>query len=103
MAHRTKASVAFADVNGQRIRFDDGGGDGPRVILSHGFLMDRAMFAPQVRFWLDWTVQSESIGLTATALSQRAKRDVRRVERIIRAAAELVAERGVAGTSLDDP
>jgi 3-oxoadipate enol-lactonase len=40
--------MPFADVNGQRIRFDDSGGDGPAVILSHGFLMDREMFAPQV-------------------------------------------------------
>jgi 3-oxoadipate enol-lactonase len=40
--------MAFAEVNGQRIRFDDTGGDGPPVILSHGFLMDREMFAPQV-------------------------------------------------------
>ena len=40
--------MAFAEVNGQRIRFEDSGGDGPAVILSHGFLMDREMFAPQV-------------------------------------------------------
>jgi 3-oxoadipate enol-lactonase len=40
--------VSFAEVNGQRIRFDDSGGSGPPVILSHGFLMDREMFAPQV-------------------------------------------------------
>src|SRR6202789_4192896 len=40
--------MAFAEVNGQRIRFDDSGGDGPAVILAHGFLMDREMFAPQV-------------------------------------------------------
>ena len=40
--------MPFADVNGQRIRFEDTGGDGPPVILSHGFLMDREMFAPQV-------------------------------------------------------
>jgi 3-oxoadipate enol-lactonase len=40
--------MPFADVNGQRIRFEDSGGDGPPVILSHGFLMDRDMFAPQV-------------------------------------------------------
>jgi pimeloyl-ACP methyl ester carboxylesterase len=39
--------MPFADVNGQRIRFDDTGGDGPPVIFSHGFLMDREMFAPQ--------------------------------------------------------
>jgi pimeloyl-ACP methyl ester carboxylesterase len=40
--------MPFAEVNGQRIRFDDSGGDGPAVVLSHGFLMDREMFAPQV-------------------------------------------------------
>jgi pimeloyl-ACP methyl ester carboxylesterase len=41
--------MPFADVNGQRIRFEDTGGDGPPVVLSHGFLMDREMFAPQVQ------------------------------------------------------
>jgi 3-oxoadipate enol-lactonase len=40
--------MSFAEVNGQRIRFDDSGGAGPPVILSHGFLMDREMFAPQI-------------------------------------------------------
>jgi 3-oxoadipate enol-lactonase len=40
--------MPFAEVDDQRIRFDDSGGDGPPVILSHGFLMDREMFAPQV-------------------------------------------------------
>ena len=40
--------MPFADVNGQRIRFEDSGDDGPPVIFSHGFLMDREMFAPQV-------------------------------------------------------
>jgi 3-oxoadipate enol-lactonase len=40
--------MPFAEVDGQRIRFDDSGGDGPVVVLSHGFLMDREMFAPQV-------------------------------------------------------
>ena len=40
--------MPFAELNGQRFRFDDSGGDGPAVILSHGFLMDREMFAPQV-------------------------------------------------------
>ena len=40
--------MPYADINGQRIRFEDSGGDGPPVILSHGFLMDREMFAPQV-------------------------------------------------------
>jgi 3-oxoadipate enol-lactonase len=40
--------MPFAEVNGQRIRFDDSGGSGPPVILSHGFLMDREMFASQL-------------------------------------------------------
>ena len=40
--------MPFAEINGQRIRFDDSGGEGPPVILSHGFLMDREMFAPQI-------------------------------------------------------
>jgi 3-oxoadipate enol-lactonase len=40
--------MPFAEVNSQNIRFDDSGGDGPAVIFSHGFLMDREMFAHQV-------------------------------------------------------
>jgi 3-oxoadipate enol-lactonase len=40
--------MPFAEVNGQRIRFDDSGGGGPAVILSHGFLMDGDMFASQL-------------------------------------------------------
>jgi 3-oxoadipate enol-lactonase len=40
--------MPFAEINAQRIRFDDSGGEGPVVVLSHGFLMDREMFAPQV-------------------------------------------------------
>jgi 3-oxoadipate enol-lactonase len=41
--------MPFAEINGQRIRFEDTGDDGPAVVLSHGFLMDREMFAPQVQ------------------------------------------------------
>ncbi len=40
--------MPFADVNGQRIAYDDSGGSGPAVVLAHGFLMDRSMFAHQV-------------------------------------------------------
>jgi pimeloyl-ACP methyl ester carboxylesterase len=40
--------MPFAEINGQRIRYEDSGGDGPPVILSHGFLMDHDMFAPQM-------------------------------------------------------
>jgi 3-oxoadipate enol-lactonase len=40
--------MAFADVNGQHLYFEDHGGEGPAVVFSHGFLMDHEMFAPQV-------------------------------------------------------
>ena len=40
--------MPYAEVNDQRIYFEDSGGDGPPVILGHGFLMDHEMFAPQV-------------------------------------------------------
>ena len=40
--------MPYADVNSQRLYFEDTGGDGPPVILAHGFLMDHEMFAPQV-------------------------------------------------------
>jgi 3-oxoadipate enol-lactonase len=40
--------MAFAPVNGQHIHYEDTGGDGPVVVLGHGFLMDLEMFAPQV-------------------------------------------------------
>lgn len=40
--------MPFADVRGARIAYDDTGGDGPPVVLAHGFLMDRRMFDPQV-------------------------------------------------------
>ena len=40
--------MPFADINGQRLYYEDTGGDGPPVVLSHGFLMDHEMFAPQV-------------------------------------------------------
>jgi pimeloyl-ACP methyl ester carboxylesterase len=41
--------MAYADVNGQRLYFEDTGGDSTDVIVfSHGLLMDHEMFAPQV-------------------------------------------------------
>jgi pimeloyl-ACP methyl ester carboxylesterase len=40
--------MPYAEINGQRIRFEDSGSEGPPVVLAHGFLMDREMFAPQV-------------------------------------------------------
>jgi 3-oxoadipate enol-lactonase len=35
-------------VNGVVVAYDDTGGDGPPIVLAHGFLMDRSMFEPQV-------------------------------------------------------
>jgi 3-oxoadipate enol-lactonase len=35
-------------INGHQLYFEDSGGDGPPVLLSHGYLMDHEMFAPQV-------------------------------------------------------
>lgn len=37
-----------ASVNGQQIHYSDTGGDGPAVILSHGFMMSGEMFVHQV-------------------------------------------------------
>jgi pimeloyl-ACP methyl ester carboxylesterase len=40
--------MATAIINGQKIHFEDTGGNGPVVVFSHGLLMDLSMFAPQV-------------------------------------------------------
>jgi 3-oxoadipate enol-lactonase len=40
--------MATAAVNGITITYTDSGGDGPAVVLSHGYLMDSSMFDPQV-------------------------------------------------------
>jgi 3-oxoadipate enol-lactonase len=40
--------MPLATINGQQIWFEDSGGSGLPVVLGHGFLMDREMFAPQV-------------------------------------------------------
>src|SRR4051812_39101408 len=40
--------MPHAPVNDQRIYYEDTGGEGPAVVLGHGFLMDHEMFAPQV-------------------------------------------------------
>jgi pimeloyl-ACP methyl ester carboxylesterase len=36
------------DLNGQGIHYEDTGGDGLPIVLSHGLLLDHEMFAPQV-------------------------------------------------------
>ena len=40
--------MATATANGITISYTDSGGNGPAVVLSHGYLMDSSMFAPQV-------------------------------------------------------
>ena len=40
--------MPYAQVNGQKLYYEDSGGDGPVVVLSHGLLMDASMFEPQV-------------------------------------------------------
>jgi 3-oxoadipate enol-lactonase len=40
--------MPHADINGQKIYYEDTGGSGLPVVLAHGFLMDSEMFAPQV-------------------------------------------------------
>ncbi len=41
--------MPFAQVNGQRLYYEDTGGSGPAIVFSHGLLMDSSMFAPQVQ------------------------------------------------------
>lgn len=41
-------AVAQAEVNGQRIGYEDSGGHRPALVFSHGIFMDRTMFDPQV-------------------------------------------------------
>jgi len=40
--------MPHARVNGQRLYYEDMGGSGPAIILSHGLMLDGTMFAPQV-------------------------------------------------------
>ncbi|HZR37102.1 MAG TPA: alpha/beta hydrolase [Nevskia sp.] len=40
--------MPYAQVNGQKLYYEDTGGGGPAVVFSHGLLMDQTMFAPQV-------------------------------------------------------
>jgi pimeloyl-ACP methyl ester carboxylesterase len=40
--------VPYANVNGQRLYYEDTGGSGPAIVFSHGLLLDGTMFSPQV-------------------------------------------------------
>jgi pimeloyl-ACP methyl ester carboxylesterase len=52
MATKEK-EVPYANVNGQRLHFEDTGGSGPAIVFSHGLLLDGTMFAPQVAAFRD--------------------------------------------------
>jgi pimeloyl-ACP methyl ester carboxylesterase len=45
---RKEGEMPYAEVNGQRLYYEDTGGNGQAIIFSHGLLLDGAMFAPQV-------------------------------------------------------
>ena len=45
--------MPHARINGQRLYYEDSGGDGPAILFSHGLLMDCSMFAPQVQALAD--------------------------------------------------
>jgi len=40
--------MPYANVNGQRLYYEDTGGTSPAIVFSHGILLDGSMFAPQV-------------------------------------------------------
>ena len=40
--------MPHATLNGQRLYYEDSGGQGDAIVFSHGLLMDHEMFAPQV-------------------------------------------------------
>ncbi len=40
--------MPFAQIQDNRLYYEDTGGDGPAVIFSHGFLLDHSMWRPQV-------------------------------------------------------
>ena len=40
--------MPYADVNGQRLYYEDTGGEDDVIVFSHGLFMDHEMFAPQV-------------------------------------------------------
>ena len=62
--------MPYAHVNGQRLYYEDTGGDGPAILFSHGLLMDGNMFAAQVQAlrgdWRCITWDERGHGRTAT-------------------------------------
>ncbi|WP_208825753.1 alpha/beta fold hydrolase [Bradyrhizobium neotropicale] len=50
---KQEQEVPYADVNGQRLYYEDTGGAGPAIVFSHGLLLDGTMFSPQVMAFRD--------------------------------------------------
>src|SRR3954452_22585066 len=40
--------MPFAEINDHRVFYEDSGGEGPVVVFSHGFVLDRRMWTAQV-------------------------------------------------------
>lgn len=45
--------MAYIEANGQKIFYEDSGGDGPPLVFLHGFLFDHTMFDAQVQAFRD--------------------------------------------------
>jgi pimeloyl-ACP methyl ester carboxylesterase len=45
--------MPYANVDGQRLYYEDSGGNGPAIVFSHGILLDGSMFAPQLAAFRD--------------------------------------------------
>jgi 3-oxoadipate enol-lactonase len=41
--------MPLAEINGHQLYFEDTGGEGPAIVLSHGAFLDHTMWAPQVQ------------------------------------------------------
>jgi pimeloyl-ACP methyl ester carboxylesterase len=50
---KQEKEVPYANVNGQRLYYEDMGGSGPAIVFSHGMLLDGTMFSPQVMAFRD--------------------------------------------------
>ena len=40
--------MPFAEINDHKLYYEDTGGSGPVLLFSHGFVLDRTMWAPQI-------------------------------------------------------
>jgi hypothetical protein len=63
--------MPYANVNGERLFYEDTGGSGPTIVFSHGLLLDGTMFSPQLKafrdryrciVWADGSYQTQGVG-----------------------------------------